>query len=240
MLNILNFAVSWGIATFLSNVLVQTFTFVLLATTTLMSFHKSTLSLKNKLVTAFPFVITAYLVLERNLNYFYAAFFSILLFIAFYLLFNKKVRTRIAQQLVTIQEKLIVLKKPSISLLIFIVAASSSIFFSNIEKSILCIVVSLVINAYFFVIGFFFNKSINKTIPLFIVLMLLIYFVSLGLNFAIPLDYFVNYLVLVSSPISGAGLQELVEKSNIADRYIFTYIISYFSILLLAIPLLVF
>jgi hypothetical protein len=240
MLNILNFTVSWGIATFLSNVLVQTLTFVLLATTTLMSFHKSTPSLKNKLVTAFPFVITAYLVLERNLNYFYAALFSILLFIAFYLLFNKKVRTRIAQQLVTIQDKLIVLKKPSILLLIFIVAASSSIFFSNIEKSILCIVVSLVINAYFFVIGFFFNKSTNKTIPFFIVLMLLIYFVSLGFNFAIPLDYFVNYLVLVSSPISGAGLQELVEKSNIADRYIFTYIISYFSILLLAIPLLVF
>jgi hypothetical protein len=240
ILNLLIFIVSWSIATFLSNILVQTLTFAFLAITTLMNFHKNTAYLKNKLVIAFSFAITAYLILGRNPNYFYATLFSILLFIASYLLLNKKVRTEIAQQLVAVRDKLAVLKKPQVLLLIFIVAVSSSIFFSNIDKNILCIVASLVINGYFFVIGFSSGKSTNKTIPFFIVLMLLIYFVSLSLNFTIPFEYFVSYLVLISSPISGAGVQELVENSSLADRYIFTYIISYFSILLLAIPLLVF
>lgn len=238
-INFLIFLISWSVLVFLANISIQILIFSFLAIMILVNFHKGISFFKSKIAIIAAFGITVYIILEKNPSYFYIPFFITLLFIIAYSL-NKKAKEKIKHYLVKVQNKVTILKKPSTLLLVFIVTIGSSMFFSSIDKNFSCAVASLIINFYFFVIGFFFSKNASKTIELFVLLTLLIYFFGLGFNFSMPFEYFANYLVLISSPISGAGMQELIENSNLADRYIFVYIISYFSILLLAIPLFVF
>lgn len=238
-LNSLIFIIFWSVVVSSVSILAKTLIFSFLAIVISMNFRKNMSFLKKELVFFVAFIITAYVILGKNISYFFVTLSITSLLIALYLLsLNKKIK--VGHYLAAVQNKLVTLKKPPTLLLVFIVVVSSSMVFSNVEKNTLCTITSLIVNFYFFVVGLLFSKNTNRAIELFVLFTPMIYFVGLNFNFNIPLEYFASYLVLISSPISGAGIQELIENSDLANRYIFTYVISYFSILLLAIPLLVF
>lgn len=237
------FIFSWILVTFSANLLTLVLSFSFLSLKLIKGFYNRVSSPKMSLVFIAIFLVTAYLLFEKSSSSLCVTLFVTLFFTAIYSLLNTKIMLKAVHFLPMIQEKVKTLGKPSFLLLIFVFATSLCFFLNAfVNRIILYVVVSLAINFYFFIIGVFFckHKDKIKLIGFFALLSLTLYFVNFKFNLIISFKDFANYLALILSPISGLGVREIMENSDLADRYILVYIVSYFSILLLAIPLFVF